>query len=167
MPPMHASSALPPPLTEEMPPWRLYLGLRGRVTRRTFWLHGVLALLVGGVVGLALLEIAGVHPDRAEKWASLMIAWPAIAISAKRWHDTVSASSKARASSAAKGSSSITTLASRLTSSDSGSMLELPSVAQLSSTTAALACRKAGRYSWMCTPSASNSWYSTSAARPA
>ncbi|HEV8691277.1 MAG TPA: DUF805 domain-containing protein [Ideonella sp.] len=84
---MPASAALPPPLIEEMPPWRLYLGLRGRVTRRTFWLHGVLALLVGGVVGVALLEIAGVHPDRAEKWASLMIAWPAIAISAKRWHD--------------------------------------------------------------------------------
>jgi len=87
MPPMHASANLPLALTEEMPPWRLYLGLRGRVTRRSFWVHGVLGLLIGGIVAVALLEIAGMRPDRAEKLASLLIAWPGIAISAKRWHD--------------------------------------------------------------------------------
>jgi uncharacterized membrane protein YhaH (DUF805 family) len=84
---MPASASLPSPLTEEIPPWRLYLDLRGRINRRRFWLHGVLSLLVVGIVGMALLEIAGLHPDRAERLVNLLIAWPAIAISAKRWHD--------------------------------------------------------------------------------
>jgi uncharacterized membrane protein YhaH (DUF805 family) len=76
-----------PLLSEAMPPHRLYLGLAGRVNRRSFWLHGVLGLLVLGMVGMALLEIAGFHPERAERWVNLLIAWPAIAISVKRWHD--------------------------------------------------------------------------------
>ena len=61
---MQALPALPP-LTEEMPPWRLYLDLRGRISRRRLWLHGVLALFVVGLVGMALLEIAGTRPERA------------------------------------------------------------------------------------------------------
>ena len=76
-----------PLLAEAMPPHRLYFSLSGRVNRRSFWLHGVLALLLVGMVGMALLEIAGVHPERAERWVNLLIAWPAIAISVKRWHD--------------------------------------------------------------------------------
>jgi uncharacterized membrane protein YhaH (DUF805 family) len=74
-------------LAEAMPPHRLYFGLGGRVNRRSFWLHGVLGLLVAGIVGMALLEIAGLHPERAEHWVNLLIAWPAVAISVKRWHD--------------------------------------------------------------------------------
>jgi len=77
----------PPPLGEVMTPAQLYLGLHGRVNRRGFWLHGVLALLVIGMVVMALLEIAGIHPDRAERLVNLLIAWPAVAVSAKRWHD--------------------------------------------------------------------------------
>ncbi|HEX5684423.1 MAG TPA: DUF805 domain-containing protein [Ideonella sp.] len=77
----------PPLLVEDMTPWQLYGGLRGRINRRSFWLHGVLALLLVGGVAVALLEIAGLHPDRAETLANLLIAWPAITISAKRWHD--------------------------------------------------------------------------------
>ena len=85
---MPASTTLPPPLlTEEMPPWRLYTSLRGRINRRRFWLHGVLSLLLVGLVAMALLEIAGLHPDRAERLVNLLLLWPAIAISAKRWHD--------------------------------------------------------------------------------
>jgi uncharacterized membrane protein YhaH (DUF805 family) len=76
-----------PLLAEAMPPHRLFFSLQGRVNRRTFWLYGVLALLALGTVSMALLEIAGVHPVRAERWANLLIAWPAIAISVKRWHD--------------------------------------------------------------------------------
>ena len=76
-----------PLLAEAMPPHRLYLSLSGRVNRRSFWLHGVLGLLVLGIVGMALLEIAGLHAERAERWVNLLIAWPAIAISVKRWHD--------------------------------------------------------------------------------
>lgn len=77
----------PPPLGEAMTPAQLYLGLHGRVNRRGFWLYGVLALLVVGMVLMALLEIAGFHPDRAEYIVNALIAWPAIAVSAKRWHD--------------------------------------------------------------------------------
>lgn len=75
------------PLDESMPPAQLYLGLRGRIDRRCFWLYGVLALLAVGMVLMALLEIAGFHPERAEWIANLLIAWPAIAVSVKRWHD--------------------------------------------------------------------------------
>ncbi len=75
------------PLDDSMSPVQLYLGLRGRIDRRGFWLYGVLALLAVGMVLMALLEIAGVHPERAERIANLVIAWPAIAVSVKRWHD--------------------------------------------------------------------------------
>jgi len=77
----------PPPLGEAMTPVQLYMGLHGRVNRRGFWLYGVLALLVVGMVLMALLEIAGFHPDRAEYIVNALIAWPAISVSAKRWHD--------------------------------------------------------------------------------
>lgn len=70
-----------------MPPAQLYFGLRGRIDRRCFWLCGVLALLAVGMVLMALLEIAGFHPKRAEWITNLLIAWPAIAVSVKRWHD--------------------------------------------------------------------------------
>lgn len=74
-------------LTDDLAPHRLLLDPRGRISRRTFWLWGVLAL--GGLTLLlrALLEIARLHPDRAEALVSLLLLWPAIAISAKRWHD--------------------------------------------------------------------------------
>lgn len=76
-----------PPWGERMTPWQLYGGLQGRINRRDFWLWGVLALLVLGVVFMALLEIAGLPAERAEEVANLLIAWPAIAVSVKRWHD--------------------------------------------------------------------------------
>lgn len=77
----------PPLLADDEAPLRLLLDPRGRISRRTFWLWGVLAL--GGLTLLlrALLEIARVHPDRAEGLVSLLLLWPAIAVSAKRWHD--------------------------------------------------------------------------------
>lgn len=80
-------SAVVAPWVEPMTPWQLYLGVRGRVGRRVFWVWGVLALLVVGMVLIALLEIAGLGPERAEQVANLLIAWPAIAVAVKRWHD--------------------------------------------------------------------------------
>ena len=77
----------PPTLTGDQTLWQLYVGLKGRINRRSFWLHGVLSLLAVSMVLMALLEIAGFHPDRVEKVVSALIAWPSIAISAKRWHD--------------------------------------------------------------------------------
>ena len=86
MGPMQALPAAPV-LIEEMPPSRLYFSLRGRIDRRRFWLHGVLALLLAGIVATALLEIAGLRAERAERLVNVLMAWPLIAVSAKRWHD--------------------------------------------------------------------------------
>ena len=66
---------------------RLYLGLRGRIPRRTYWLHGVLSLLLLGVVVNGLLAIANVDNDTAGKLVNLVFLWPLIAVSAKRQHD--------------------------------------------------------------------------------
>ncbi len=65
----------------------VYLDPRGRLSRRAFWLYGVLALGGLTLLGRALLEIALVRPELAESVMSLVLLWPAVAISAKRWHD--------------------------------------------------------------------------------
>jgi uncharacterized membrane protein YhaH (DUF805 family) len=83
-----ADPAAPPPLIDEpTPPWRVFLDPRGRITRRTFWLHGVLALLGLGLLLGALLAIAGVRSQHAETVVELLLLWPALAVSIKRWHD--------------------------------------------------------------------------------
>jgi uncharacterized membrane protein YhaH (DUF805 family) len=94
------SSALPAPAAlpldelvaialarETMSPRVLYLSLRGRVPRKAFWLHGVLALLLAAMLGNALMDIAGVRSDLSGKLVNLLLAWPFIAISVKRLHD--------------------------------------------------------------------------------
>ena len=78
---------LPDPFAEAMPPSRLYFDLRGRVSRRQFWLHGVLALIGVALVAHALLGIARVSADTADLAVNLLLLWPALAVSVKRWHD--------------------------------------------------------------------------------
>ena len=68
-------------------PLHIFLSVRGRVSRRTFWLYGVLALLGLGLLGHALLGIAGVEQGRIEAIVNLLLVWPAVAVSAKRWQD--------------------------------------------------------------------------------
>lgn len=75
------------PFDDDMPPWRILLDPRGRASRRTFWLWGVVALLGLGALGQALFGIAGMKSDQAERVVSLLLLWPAIAVSVKRWHD--------------------------------------------------------------------------------
>ena len=72
---------------EPMPPWRLWLDPRGRIGRAVFWLWGVLALLGMGVLLHALLDIARVPQQRVDSVTSLLLLWPTLAVSAKRWHD--------------------------------------------------------------------------------
>ena len=86
------SMDIPPPpadrlLDETMPPWRIFLDPRGRIARRTFWLYGVAALLGLAALLHALLGIARVRLDLSEHIVNLLLLWPAIAVSAKRWHD--------------------------------------------------------------------------------
>ena len=77
----------PDPLAERMPPRRMLMSLQGRISRREFWLWGVLALLGVALLLQALLGIAGVAPKAAERLVNLVLVWPAIAVSVKRWHD--------------------------------------------------------------------------------
>jgi len=70
-----------------MSPVQLYLGVKGRIPRGTYWLHGVLVLLLAGAVLDGLLAIARVEPDTASGLVSLLLLWPLIAVSAKRQHD--------------------------------------------------------------------------------
>jgi uncharacterized membrane protein YhaH (DUF805 family) len=75
------------PLDEPMPPWRMLFDPRGRISRRSFWLWGVLALIAAGTFAHALLGIARVRRETAEHIVNVLLLWPAIATSAKRWHD--------------------------------------------------------------------------------
>jgi uncharacterized membrane protein YhaH (DUF805 family) len=86
---MTTAPAPPRPLRIPDPtsPRFVFFALHGRVSRRTFWLFGVLALLGLGVLGHALLGIAGVSQDHADAIVNLLLVWPAIAVSAKRWQD--------------------------------------------------------------------------------
>jgi uncharacterized membrane protein YhaH (DUF805 family) len=70
-----------------MPPWRIAFDPRGRIGRATFWRYAVLG--IGGVELLlqALFEIAQVRPTLASALINALLAWPVIAIHAKRWHD--------------------------------------------------------------------------------
>jgi uncharacterized membrane protein YhaH (DUF805 family) len=74
-------------VVEAMPPARIFLSLQGRISRRMFWRYGVLALLALGLLGMALLRIAGLSQIHAEGVVNMLLLWPAIAVSAKRWHD--------------------------------------------------------------------------------
>ena len=65
----------------------LYLSVKGRIPRHTFWLHGVLSLLLLMIVVNGLLSIANVDKDTSVKLVNLLFAWPCIAVSAKRLHD--------------------------------------------------------------------------------
>ena len=78
---------VPPLLDDPMPPLRLWLDPRGRIGRATWWLHGVLGLLGLAVLLRTLMDIARVPQDQVDEWVSLLLAWPTLALSAKRWQD--------------------------------------------------------------------------------
>ena len=75
------------PYAEAMSLPQILFSFRGRIPRKTYWLYGVLGLLLVSVMATLLFGIAGVEERRAEALGNLLIVWPATAISAKRWHD--------------------------------------------------------------------------------
>ena len=84
------SPATPPrpnPFADTTSPGRVFFSLDGRLSRRQFWLYGVLALLGAALLGHLLLGIARVPPKTADLVVNLLLLWPAIAVSVKRWHD--------------------------------------------------------------------------------
>lgn len=68
------------------PRWLLF-SFDGRIGRRTWWLWGVAAMLGLGFYLTVLLRVAGVSAATAEFAVNALLLWPALAISAKRWHD--------------------------------------------------------------------------------
>ena len=85
---MNASRYSPNWIDEAATPlWRIFLDPRGRITRRSYWLYGVLMLLGMGLLCHVLLAIARVPELNAEHIVNALLLWPVIAINAKRWHD--------------------------------------------------------------------------------
>jgi uncharacterized membrane protein YhaH (DUF805 family) len=72
---------------EDVSPLTMLLDPRGRISRRSFWLWGVAALLGLAILLHALLGIARVRAATAEHVVNLLLLWPALAVSIKRWHD--------------------------------------------------------------------------------
>lgn len=68
-------------------PRRILFSLAGRIGRRTWWLWGVAAMLGLGLYATVLLRVAGVSAATTDMLVNLLLLWPALAISAKRWHD--------------------------------------------------------------------------------
>jgi uncharacterized membrane protein YhaH (DUF805 family) len=73
--------------------WREYLfSFKGRATRGQYWLMSLLTLPF--LVGAALIDLraAGNDPEKLSligpgDWLYLVILWPFLAVSARRWHD--------------------------------------------------------------------------------
>lgn len=65
----------------------LLLSFEGRIDRRTWWLWGVGAMLGLAIYFTAVLRIAGVSAAVTDGLVNLLLVWPAVALSVKRWHD--------------------------------------------------------------------------------
>jgi uncharacterized membrane protein YhaH (DUF805 family) len=86
-----AAAAQPPVLRPDIPaptePAPIFLSFQGRISRRTWWLYGVAALLGLGVLLTVLLRVAGADENTAAVLVTLLLLWPSLAVSVKRWHD--------------------------------------------------------------------------------
>jgi uncharacterized membrane protein YhaH (DUF805 family) len=70
-----------------MTPAQILFSFQGRIPRKTFWLWGVLALVIVALFLVLLLGILGIEDDKTELLVNLVLLWPALAVSIKRWHD--------------------------------------------------------------------------------
>ena len=59
----------------------------GRIGRRTWWLWGVAAMFGLVIYFTVTLRVAGASPNVADGLINLLLVWPALALSVKRWHD--------------------------------------------------------------------------------
>ena len=64
---------------------QLLFSLNGRIGRRTWWLWA--AMLGLAMYATVLLRVAGVSATVTDTAVNLLLLWPAVALSVKRWHD--------------------------------------------------------------------------------
>lgn len=84
---METSTRLPEaPVNPDRWTW-IFLSLHGRVSRRSFWIYGVGAMLASALYLYAIGGIVGLTAGRAELLVNLVLLLPAVAVSAKRWQD--------------------------------------------------------------------------------
>lgn len=67
-------------------PWLLF-SIEGRISRRTWWLWGVAAMIGLGIYFTVLLRVAGVSAGSTDRLVNLLLLWPTVALTVKRWHD--------------------------------------------------------------------------------
>lgn len=65
----------------------MLFSLQGRIGRRSWWLWGVLALIGFVIYATVLLRVLGFSARHTDIAVNLLVLWPAIAVSVKRWHD--------------------------------------------------------------------------------
>ncbi|HWA46305.1 MAG TPA: DUF805 domain-containing protein [Hypericibacter adhaerens] len=70
----------------------LYLSLNGRINRSKYWLFGVVAFIIIGIIAGVLDAVLGLADPTTGYGpitiiASLVLIYPAICIQGKRWHD--------------------------------------------------------------------------------
>lgn len=65
----------------------LVFGLQGRISRRSWWIWGVAVPLGLSLYFTVLLRVAGAPARATEVAVNLLLLWPVVAASAKRWHD--------------------------------------------------------------------------------
>ena len=65
----------------------LLFGRQGRIGRRRWWLWGVAMPIGMGLYFTVLLRVAGVAPRSTDILVNLLLFWPTLAVSVKRWHD--------------------------------------------------------------------------------
>lgn len=66
---------------------RLLFDFQGRIGRRTWWLWGVAAMIGFAIYATVLLRVAGVSASVTDTAVNLLLLWPTLALSVKRWHD--------------------------------------------------------------------------------
>ena len=68
----------------------VYFSFNGRICRETYWLKGVLPVVVlsflVGIIDAAVFSYTEYEGLLGVLW-NLLLIWPALALSVKRWHD--------------------------------------------------------------------------------
>ena len=80
---MQAVASRPPALSLRA----LLFTLQGRIGRRTWWLWAVAMPIGMGLYATVLLRVVGVSPRLTDTAVNLLLLWPVVAVSVKRWHD--------------------------------------------------------------------------------